>query len=758
MPKGKSVFHAHITGNKLTEKDGQRRFFTQSNTSFDSITESLYRQGAQGVQGVKGDTGQTGPQGPKGDIGLTGPQGPQGVQGVQGVQGPKGDIGLTGPQGIQGIQGERGNTFPYLFSSATTGEPAPGFFRLSSNRFDTSTSVVVHKLDSAGFDRSAWFRSLLPGSIVTLQITASPLTMYSYALVEAVASANSTILHVSHSLVPPYIPPADGAAFTISILPQGAQGIQGVKGDTGLTGPQGPQGITGDTGLTGPQGPQGMKGDTGLTGSTGPQGPIGDTGSTGPPGFSSSVFPYLVDNVTGLNVPSGYLRYDNAVQINSTYLRFSWYTAQTVDVKRFLLATPIPSHIVIFDASNTNNYQIFDVTGIISTGSGGGAWVTFPCSFWIAGGTGNTGFALNTQIIVGIQSIGSTGPPGAQGVKGDTGDTGPQGPQGIQGVKGDTGLTGPAGSTGPQGAQGPQGVKGDTGDTGPQGPQGIQGVKGDTGLTGSTGPQGAQGPQGVKGDTGDTGPQGPQGIQGVKGDTGLTGSTGPQGAQGPQGVQGPAGSTGPQGAQGATGDTGLTGPQGIQGDTGLTGPQGPQGPQGVQGPAGSTGPQGEPGPVIASTTAPYPYPTIIRTATPVGWNGGTYCVTYTMTGSFTFASVANYFSTQGASQYRIGIYKGDLTSATLVGETATGNPTSTYHVKTFTVKSGQSLTCLVGQQIVVAMTVSGSTSVPVNVIGTSNAALATVSPSNYASAGLPSLITGIANQTATATRMCMDMA
>jgi hypothetical protein len=332
----------------------------------------------------------------------------------------------------------------------------------------------VNKLDFAGLDRSAWFRSLLPGSIVTLQITASPLTMYNYALVQAEASANTTILQVLHNMVPPYTTPADGTAFTISILPQGAQGIQGVKGDTGSTGPQGPQG------------------------------PIGDTGSTGSPGFSSCVFPYLVDNVTGLNVPSGYLRYDSAAQINSTFLRFSWYTAQNVDVKRFLLANLVPCQIVIFDANNTNNYQIFEVTsGFITTGSNGGAWVTFPCVFAKAGGTGDTGFALNTQIIVGIQSIGLEGSPGSQGAKGDTGDTGPQGIQGIQGVKGDTGLTGP---------QGPQGLQGDTG---PQGIQGIQGVKGDTGLTG------AQGPQGDTGLTGSTGPQGPQGIQGAVGATGA---------------------------------------------------------------------------------------------------------------------------------------------------------------------------------------------------------------------------------------------
>ena len=177
-----------------------------------------------------------------------------------------------------------------------------------------------------------------------------------------------------------------------------------------------------------------------------------------------------------------------------------------------------------------------------------------------------------------------------------------------------------------------------------------------------------------------------------------------------------------------------------------------------KGDAGPAGPQGEPGPVIASTTAPYPYPTTIKTATPVGWNSSTYCVTYTMTGSFTFASVGMYLSSLGTSTFRIGIYRGDLTAATLVGETAGTTPTSTYHVRTFTVKPGQSLTFTTGQQVVVAVTANGFSSVPVNVLGTSNAALATVSSSNYAALGLPASITGIAGQAPTATRLCLDMA
>ena len=134
--------------------------------------------------------------------------------------------------------------------------------------------------------------------------------------------------------------------------------------------------------------------------------------------FSSNVFPFRVDTVTGLNVPSGYLRYDNVVQTASLYLRFSWYTAQAVDVKRFMLTTVAPSNVIIFDANDTNNYQIFTVTGFVTTGVSGGAWVTFPVTFANSGGTGTTGFALDTPIIMGIQAEGTVGATGAQGSPG----------------------------------------------------------------------------------------------------------------------------------------------------------------------------------------------------------------------------------------------------------------------------------------------------------------------------------------------------
>ena len=82
------------------------------------------------------------------------------------------------------------------------------------------------------------------------------------------------------------------ALFAANSAP-GPQGIQGIKGDSGmrgLTGPQGIQGIKGDSGLRGLTGPQGIKGDTGVRGPQGIQGVKGDTGINGLTHFIGELF------------------------------------------------------------------------------------------------------------------------------------------------------------------------------------------------------------------------------------------------------------------------------------------------------------------------------------------------------------------------------------------------------------------------------------------------------------------------------------
>jgi hypothetical protein len=77
--------------------------------------------------------------------------------------------------------------------------------------------------------------------------------------------------------------------------PEGPPGTTGATGATGSTGPQGPKGDTGDTGPTGATGAQGIQGIQGIqgvkgdTGLTGATGAKGDKGDTGNTGADSTV-------------------------------------------------------------------------------------------------------------------------------------------------------------------------------------------------------------------------------------------------------------------------------------------------------------------------------------------------------------------------------------------------------------------------------------------------------------------------------------
>ena len=217
------------------------------------------------------------------------------------------------------------------------------------------------------------------------------------------------------------------------------------------------------------------------------------------------------------------------------------------------------------------------------------------------------------------------------------------------------------------------------------------------------------------------------------------------GPQGERGLQGVKGDTGAQGAQGPIGPAGVAGAQGPAGEQGATGPAGPTGPQGEMGPAGP-----------ALFGALYPFTTAMRTGMLTAATR-TYIVTYTMTTSATFSAVSVFFSSVGADSYRVAIYRGDLSSAVLVGQTNNLAPTSGYNTKSFTVVSGQSLSFTAGSQVSVAYTTGGSTSNPAYFTSSSNANIATISSSNQ-TAGFPTAITGITSQSATTVRICMEMA
>ena len=316
----------------------------------------------------------------------------------------------------------------------------------------------------------------------------------------------------------------------------------------------------GPTGPAGPQGPQGVQGD------------MGPTGPTGPAGQNNSLYDYQAKtNSTTGNPGNGYVLWNNATQQSATALHFNHIDDLGDDIE-FLLALIATGDVIrLQDQTNSENYQVWNVTATPTVNIG--TYVSVPVSL----STSTHSFSNNDTILAILRTAGVAGP---------VGPTGPQGATGPQGPQGDVGPTGP---------QGPQGVQGDVGPTGPQGPQG------------DVGPTGPQGPQGVEGDMGPTGPQGPAGTNG---NTVLNGAGAPGALLGTNGdfyidtstneIYGPKTPIGGWGSPtDLIGPTGPQGPQGVQGDVGPTGPQGPQGDIGPTGPSGPTGPAADTADVIA---------------------------------------------------------------------------------------------------------------------------------------------------------------
>jgi hypothetical protein len=109
---------------------------------------------------------------------------------------------------------------------------------------------------------------------------------------------------------------------------------------------------------------------------------------------------------------------------------------------------------------------------------------------------------------------------------------------------------------------------------------------------------------------------------------------------------------------------------------------------------------------------------------------------------------------------RVGIYRGSFTTGVLVGQTANTYASIPYFTKpiiAITTPTVQNLTFVIGEQIVVAFSQNGGGTTPNLTTGISDVTLATISTNTYSSSGFPSLITGILSQTATVSRMCIDL-
>ena len=217
-------------------------------------------RGAQGTQGTKGDTGATGA---KGDVGAKGDTGAAGAKGDTGATGAKGDKGDTG-QGlmIKGSAADAGslpatgnsegdayvvgdNLYVYLSGTWTNTGPFRG------PKGDTGATGAKGDTGATGAkgDKGDTGTAVIPKGQVATQS----------ALPTAAAGNNGwyyTTADTKHSWM------SNGTAWIDMGNMSGAQGIQGVKGDTGATGAKG------DTGATGTKGDQGIQGDVGPQGNS----------------------------------------------------------------------------------------------------------------------------------------------------------------------------------------------------------------------------------------------------------------------------------------------------------------------------------------------------------------------------------------------------------------------------------------------------------------------------------------------------------
>ena len=290
----------------------------------------------KGDTGATGPQGESGPQGPKGDTGLTGAAGPQGLKGDigpkgdTGAVGPKGDIGLTGAIGPQGLKGDTGAAGQNGVDGATgpqgpkgdTGAIGPqgpkGDIGAKGADGTAGTAGTAGKDGADGYSPSAKVEQTSTGATITI----TDKTGITSATVKNGLKGDTG---------------ATGPAGQNGV--DGAIGPQGLKGDTGLTGAAGKsayelavaggytgtqtewiaslKGPKGDTGATGATGPQGLKGDTGAdglkglkgdTGAIGPQGLKGDTGAIGPQGpkgDTGAIGPQGLKGDTGLTGAAG---------------------------------------------------------------------------------------------------------------------------------------------------------------------------------------------------------------------------------------------------------------------------------------------------------------------------------------------------------------------------------------------------------------------------------------------------------------------
>ena len=142
-------------------------------------------------------------------------------------------------------------------------------------------------------------------------------------------------------------------------------------------------------------GPQGHHGKQGLQGPAGPQGPQGE------PGMSASVFLYhaKTDEITG-NPGDGNIYWNNVDQTAATELYISHETEDGLDIVNLFKLLAIGQKMVIQDQDEHTNSQTFEISGSPTLNVETHSYWTVPITFISAEGTGITGFANNTKLLI----------------------------------------------------------------------------------------------------------------------------------------------------------------------------------------------------------------------------------------------------------------------------------------------------------------------------------------------------------------------
>ena len=97
---------------------------------------------------------------------IQGPQGPQGIQGPEGPQGPQGEEGLQGPKGDQGIQGPKGDNGLHSYTHIAYSDSADGStgFSLSDSTNKLYIGMYVDHTEADSTDASKYHWTLVKGA------------------------------------------------------------------------------------------------------------------------------------------------------------------------------------------------------------------------------------------------------------------------------------------------------------------------------------------------------------------------------------------------------------------------------------------------------------------------------------------------------------------------------------------------------------------------------------------------------------------